>query len=90
MKTADMESIGATEASNRFGGLLDSARYQPIKIEKQGRPVAVMMAIEEYERMTAEMALHETRRLEESITDMETGNTVPAAEAFEELKNRYR
>ena len=46
-----MEKISATEAKNNFGELLDSARRRPIEITKKGRSVAVVLAIEEFERL---------------------------------------
>lgn len=46
-----MKSISAKEAKNSFGLLLDTARAEPVTIEKHGRPVVVVLAIEEYERL---------------------------------------
>ncbi|MGD1886604.1 MAG: type II toxin-antitoxin system Phd/YefM family antitoxin [Cohaesibacteraceae bacterium] len=46
-------SISAREAKNRFGYLIDIARQEPISIEKHGRPVVVVVSIEDYERMVA-------------------------------------
>lgn len=46
-----MKSLTASEAKNRFGMLLDLARREPVLIEKQGRQVAVMLSLEEYERL---------------------------------------
>jgi len=48
-----MKKISATEAQNKFGELLDSARREPIEITKKGRGVAVVMAVEEFERLQA-------------------------------------
>jgi prevent-host-death family protein len=46
-----MTTIPATEAKNRFGELLETAHRHAVGISKQGRPVAVMLSIEEYESM---------------------------------------
>lgn len=43
----------ATEVKNRFGEFLDRAQKEPITVEKSGRPVAVLLAQEEYERLQA-------------------------------------
>lgn len=48
-----MKTLAASEAKNRFEKLLDWARREPIAIEKQGRQIAVMLSIEEYERLSA-------------------------------------
>jgi len=46
-----MDVIAAAEAKNSFGKLLDLAQKNPITIEKKGRAVAVVMSMEEYERL---------------------------------------
>ena len=46
-----MKSIPASEAKTHFGALLDSAQREPVTVSKQGRPVAVMMSIQDYEEM---------------------------------------
>ncbi|WP_330205351.1 type II toxin-antitoxin system Phd/YefM family antitoxin [Cyanobacterium sp. Dongsha4] len=48
-----MKSLTATEAKNSFGMLLDWARQEPVLIEKQGRKVAVMLSVEEYQRLSS-------------------------------------
>ncbi len=46
-----MKSMSAKEAKNGFGLLLDTARAEPVTIEKHGRPVVVVLSTEEYERL---------------------------------------
>ena len=46
-----MKSMSARDAKNEFGLLLDTARAEPVTIEKHGRPVVVVLAVEEYERL---------------------------------------
>ncbi len=47
-----MKTISAKYAKYNFGRLIDTARAEPVTIEKHGRPVVVVLAIEEYERLT--------------------------------------
>jgi len=47
-----MKSMSARDAKNGFGLLIDTARAEPVTIEKHGRPVVVVMSVEEYERLT--------------------------------------
>jgi prevent-host-death family protein len=47
-----MKTLTATEAKNSFGMLLYWARQEPLLIEKQGRQVAVMLSVEEYQRLS--------------------------------------
>lgn len=46
-----MRTMSAKDAKNAFGMLIDCARAEPVVIEKHGRKVVVVMAIEEYERL---------------------------------------
>ena len=46
-----MKKITATDAKNRLGAILDDAQREPVVIQRQERDVAVVMSIEEFERM---------------------------------------
>jgi prevent-host-death family protein len=46
-----MKTMTARDAKNAFGMLIDWARAEPVTIEKHGRQVVVVMAVEEYERL---------------------------------------
>ena len=46
-----MRIMSARDAKNSFGRLLDLARAEPVAIQKHGRAVVVVMAIEEYEKL---------------------------------------
>ncbi|MBM3577863.1 MAG: type II toxin-antitoxin system Phd/YefM family antitoxin [Alphaproteobacteria bacterium] len=48
-----MKCVSAKDAKNGFGWLLDTARAEPVIIEKHGRAVIVVLAIEEYERLVS-------------------------------------
>lgn len=47
-----MRSITSADAKNNFGELIDLARAAPVMVTKYDRPVVVVMAAEEYERLT--------------------------------------
>ena len=46
-----MQTLSAKDAKYGFGRLIDLARAEPVAVAKHGRPVVVIMAIEEYERL---------------------------------------
>lgn len=48
-----MKTMSAREAKNSFGLMIDTARAGPMQIEKHGRGVVVVLAVEEYERLKA-------------------------------------
>lgn len=43
-----MTRLSASKAKTHFGSLLDQAQREPVTIEKQGRPVAVILSYEAY------------------------------------------
>ena len=47
-----MQRMSARDAKNGFGRLIDLARAEPVAIEKYGRSVVVVLAVEEYERLS--------------------------------------
>lgn len=48
-----MLTLSAKDAKYGFGRLIDLARAEPVAVAKHGRPVVVVMAVEEYERLRA-------------------------------------
>lgn len=47
-----MKTMSANEAKNSFGLLLDQARAGPVQVEKHGRPVVVVVSVEEFQRLS--------------------------------------
>lgn len=62
-----MKTVSAREAKNAFGLMIDTARAEPVRIEKHGRGVVMVISVEEYERLhdgvipTADQAPHTER-----------------------------
>ncbi len=48
-----MKIPSATDAKNRFGELIDMAQAGPVRVERHGRDVAVVLSSEEFRRLTA-------------------------------------
>ena len=48
-----MRTLSAKDAKYGFGRLIDLARAAPVTVAKYGRPVVVVVAVEEYERLKA-------------------------------------
>ena len=53
-----MRHMSARDAKNGFGRLIDLARAEPVSIDKYGRPVVVVVSVEEYERLCARNDKH--------------------------------
>ncbi len=54
-----MKTMSAREAKNAFGLMIDTARAEPVLIEKHVRGVVMVIAVEEYERLTVRLGSHE-------------------------------
>lgn len=48
-----MQTLSAKDAKYNFGRLIETARAQPVMVEKHGRPVVVVLSVEEYVRLKA-------------------------------------
>ena len=49
-----MASITATDAKNKFGQVLEMAQAEPVRIQKNGRDVAVLLSPEQYRELVAQ------------------------------------
>jgi prevent-host-death family protein len=48
-----MRYVSATEAKQALAAVLDAAQREPVVIRRQQREVAVVLSMQEYERLTA-------------------------------------
>lgn len=46
-----MNIMSASDAKNKFGELLNKAQAKPVRIQKNGRDVAIMLSPEEFQRL---------------------------------------
>jgi prevent-host-death family protein len=44
-----MKAVSAREAMHHFSQLIDDARVEPAVVDKHGRPVIVVLVVEEYQ-----------------------------------------
>jgi len=82
-----LEAIPITEARQRLLPLLDrveSGTYR-FSVTRHGRPVAVVLSFEDYERMTETLKLTENRafssRLHQGLGEAKRGELIDIAEA---------
>lgn len=79
-----MRTASSTDVKNRFGEFVDAAVAEPLLIRKSGRPVAVMLSVAEYERLSA----MEDNLLGEMARQALSDETVSHDEAVRLLKER--
>ena len=76
-------TVSATEARIHFGELLMSAREAPVLVERQGKPVAVIMSAEHYEGLTGPDSpswQDLSRHSRELVRDSLAGRPLPSVE----------
>lgn len=69
-----MKTMSAKDAKNGFGRLIDTARAEPVMIEKHGRGVVVVVAVEAYEqllRLVGSGKLSEAGRLPTDMAEVD-------------------
>jgi prevent-host-death family protein len=75
-----MQSFSAHDAKAHFGKLLDTARREPVTIEKHGRAVAVVISKEEFDDIEA-MKLERLRsEVQKGIDASSAGDVVEVAD----------
>ena len=79
-----MRAASSTDVKNRFGEYVEAAASGPVLIRKSGRPVAVMLSVAEYERLSA----LEDNLLGEMARQALTEEAVSHEEAVRLLKER--
>jgi prevent-host-death family protein len=48
-----MRHVSATEAKQTLSAVIDAAQREPVVIQRQKRDVAVILSVQEYQRLTA-------------------------------------
>ena len=81
-----METLTANEAKTHFGDLLLKAQRAPVHINKNGKPVAVVISAEEYAAIEAlKLRLLQSRAMQ-ARADIAAGNLVDGESFFDQLQ----
>jgi prevent-host-death family protein len=66
---SSLKTVAAAEAKQSFGKLLDDAQHEPVRIERNGRPVAVLLSMAEYELFEKLEDAHWGKRAQEAMKE---------------------
>lgn len=80
-----INQMTANDAKARFGEILLKAQREPVHISKHGKPVAVLVAAEDFvsiEELKLELLQMRAERAREQIA---AGDTVDGGEVFDQL-----
>ena len=81
-----MDTLTANEAKTQFGDLLLKAQRAPVQINKNGKPVAVVISMDDYESNEAlKLQLLQSRAAQAKV-DIDAGNTVNGDSFFDALE----
>ncbi len=80
-----MQALTANDAKTQFGDMLLKAQREPVQINKNGKPVAVVISIDEYQQMEeVKFALLKERATRAKI-DIENGNLAEGEQFMSDL-----
>jgi len=80
-----MQTLTANEAKTQFGDMLLKAQREPVQISRNGKPVAVVVSIEDYQHMEALKLQLLQEKIHRARHDIAVGNTVDGDTFFAEL-----
>ena len=83
-----MTALSASEAKREFGDVLLKAQKAPVKINKNGKPVAVVVSAAEYEQLEFYREKQLKAEIDEGIADLEAGNVSNGVEVLKRLRKR--
>lgn len=82
--------MAAGQAKNRFGELLERAQRGPVRIEKHGRAVAVVLSAEDYDTFEKERLQSLRAEIQRGLADLEAGRSLDGEAAVRNLRKRLK
>ena len=83
-----MEILNASDAKREFGELLIKAQHEPVGINKNGKPVAVVLSAKEYAQLEACRAERLQTALMAGLQELKSGQVADGNTVIERLKQR--
>lgn len=83
-----MEILNASEAKREFGEVLLKAQSAPVGINKNGKPVAVVLSVSDYEQFEELRQEHLVSAINEGLADLKAGNTSDSHSVLSRLRSR--
>ena len=80
-----MKAVTANEAKTQFGDMLLNVQRAPVQINKNGKPVAVMVSMDDYEMMENMKIQMLKERVRRAKTEIAAGETIDGNSLFDEL-----
>jgi len=82
-----MQAMSANEAKTQFGDMLLKAQHAPIQINRNGKPVAVVISVDVYKSIEALKLQLLQSKAAKAKDDIHNGNMVDGESFFDELES---
>lgn len=83
-----METVNATDAKREFGEVLLKVQKEPVGINKNGKPVAVMVSAAEYDDLNTLREEWLKIELQRGMDDLKAGRVKDGKEVMDRLRKR--
>lgn len=83
-----METLSASDAKREFGEVILKAQKGPVGINKNGKPVAVMVSAETFDELQSMQRRVLQKAIDEGLADVEAGRVMDGEEVFSQLRKQ--
>jgi prevent-host-death family protein len=83
-----MKTLNASDAKREFGEVLINAQHGPVGINRNGKPVAVIISAAEYDRLAVIKVAHLKQEIEKGLADLRVGNVKDGKTVIDKLRKR--
>ena len=83
-----MEILNASEAKREFGEMLLKAQKGPIGINKNGKPVAVMVSAADYAEMETLKRTLIRQEIQKGLEDIDAGRVISGPKVLQRLRTQ--
>ncbi len=83
-----MDTLTASDAKREFGEVLLKAQQGPIGINKNGKPVAVMVSASQYAELESFRARFLQQEIDKGIADIQAGRVVDGPGVIQKMRQK--
>lgn len=83
-----MKILNASDAKREFGEVLINAQHGPVGINRNGKPIAVVISAAEYAQLEALKEAHLKQSIEEGIADLRAGKISDGKSVLDKVRKR--
>lgn len=83
-----MEILNASDAKREFGEVLIKAQHGPVGINRNGKPIAVVISATEFAQLEALKEEHLREAIQEGVADLQAGKVTDGKTVMDNLRKR--